>query len=233
MESSTAVIILNWKRPQNIGRLVRSVGEALPKAAIFIIDQAEAPERLTGRTDIPLERCWVRTRPNGGPGVRFRIAAELPFEYYLCIDDDTFLTVDQMRMLMARLYDDPSRAHGVIGQLFRPWREGLQRIRFNGGTDVSFLNCIYAFTRSRAVETLRLATTAGYSTWEDVLRTDDILLSSAGLSRVHDLGPIERCETSSAEGVAMVGAEGFREERHAFITQMAARGLLHMAPPKT
>jgi hypothetical protein len=231
MDPAIAVIILNWKRPQNIGRIVETASEALPHAQIFVVDQAEDPDSLIERTDVPRERCWIRTQPNAGPGVRIKLAAQMPFDHILCLDDDIFLTVDQIRILMARLAADPDSVHGLIGQLFRRYRTGLQRIRLRADSEASFLNCVYAFTRTRAIATMRLARSTGYARWEDVARTEDILLSAAGPgpARVHYLGPLDRCETSSAQGVALVSSAGFREERHTLIVELAKRGVLYLA----
>ncbi len=49
--SSTAVILLNDRRPQNIGEIVRAAAEALPDPAIFVLDQAE-PEFRPARKDL-------------------------------------------------------------------------------------------------------------------------------------------------------------------------------------
>ena len=226
--SATAVIILNWKRPQNIGRIVRLTSDALPQATIFVIDHGEGLDRLADRHDVPLDRCWVRTQTNAGPGVRFKLAAEWPFDRYLCIDDDTFLTIDQIQALMDKLQQNPDGAHGVIGQMFVQEPSYIEKVKVTGDGEVSILNCVYAFGRSRALATLQLAASLGYKSWDDVARTDDILLSCAGPSRIHNLGSIEQCDTSSAEGIATVRTSGFQEERNDLIIELKRRGILSL-----
>lgn len=214
---STAVIIINYKRPQNIGRIVSAAAEALPASPIHVIDHGEGPCSLIGREDIPWDRCWLRTQPNAGPGVRVQIAAHGPFDHYLCIDDDTFLDADQIKRLMLRLEIEPERAHGVTGQMLRRGPEGAYSLEdcISYPTFVTVLNRVYAFTRARAAAALKLAELVGYDRWEAVTRTDDILLSSAGAlpCRVHDLGRFGVCSTSAADGIAIHRGEGFHDER--------------------
>jgi hypothetical protein len=231
--ASTAAIVMSYKRPQNIGRLVRTLSEALPQSPIFVIDHGEGENSLTGRDDIEWDRCWLRTQKNIGPGVRFQIAADWPFEHYLCVDDDTFLTVAQIRALMLNLALEPDRAHGIMGQLLTKNGPGDFRVLecITHDSFVSVLNRIYAFTRARAISTLKLAELVGYDAWGDVFRTEDILLSCAGAlpSRVHDVGPFEECGTNSAEGIALHRGAGFNEERLALMETLLRMNRVYVA----
>lgn len=230
---TTAVIIMNYKRPQNIGGLVTVAAQALPGATIFVLDQGEGPNSLKERDDVPLNLCWVRSQANVGPGVRFRLAAEWPFDHYLCIDDDTFLTALQIRALMFKLQVEPERAHGVTGQLLTRYPNGDCFLKdcIDHDTCISVLNRVYAFTRERAQATLRLAEVVGYARWEDVKRTEDVLLTCAGRlpSRVHNLGPYGECSTNSTEGIATYLTPGFREERLALVRQLMAMNAIYVA----
>ena len=228
--ATIAVIILNWKRPENIGRIVRTASEALPAASIFVIDQGEGPYRLADRHDVPFDRCWMRTQANAGPGVRFRLAADWPYDHYLCIDDDMFLTVGQIRRLMAKLREDPEAAHGVIGQQLIRYGPGHRHlhVRVMEDAQVSMLNCVYAFTRARARKTVSLAASVGYERWEDVMRTEDILLSATGPARVHGFGPLEQCGTSSAEDIAVSQQSGFKEERRLLLVRLMRSGHIYV-----
>src|ERR1700677_4675098 len=83
MTPSIAVIILNYKRPQNIGAIVRAAREALPEAAIFILDQGET-DTLRERDDIPCGEVWLqRAEVNTGAGARVPLASRLPFDLYI------------------------------------------------------------------------------------------------------------------------------------------------------
>src|SRR5262245_40320532 len=90
MAPTIAVILLNYRRPQNIGRIVRLVREALPTAPIYIVDNGEDPA-FRNRDDVPWDQVWLRTPPtNLGAGVRLELASQLPYDHFLAIDDDLF-----------------------------------------------------------------------------------------------------------------------------------------------
>lgn len=230
---SLAVIVLNWRRPQNIARIVRTAAEALPHACILVLDQAEEPNNLAGREDIPWHLMWHQTRQNKGPGERFKLAADLPFDYYLCIDDDVFLTIAQMQRLMDQLIKEPGRAHGVWGQLLMSNAEGNHHL-FNGiarrNTEVSILNQVYAFTKSQALEAITLASLAGFESWSEARFCDDLLLSCSGEApaRIYDFGQLERCSTSDTPGVAVWKQIGFHERRLELAAKMLRLGRLHV-----
>jgi hypothetical protein len=230
---TTAAIVLSYKRPQNIGRLVETLSEALPGSAIFVIDHGQGEDRLTGRDDIAWDRCWLRTQDNAGTGFRFELAADWPFENYLCVDDDTFLTVRQIRALMLKLTQEPDRAHGVTGQLLSKNGSGEFRLAdcVNHNTPISVLNRVYAYTRTTAMHASKLAEVVGYRSWRDVFQTDDILLSCAGPlpPRVHDLGPFEECSTTSAEGIALHRGEEFNEERISLMKTLIQLDMIYVA----
>src|SRR5665647_2075178 len=111
MQPSLAVIVLNYKRPQNIGRIVRGAREGLPHAQIFVSDNA-SQDGLHARDDIPWSEVWLhRAVANNGSGARIALAAGLPFDHYIAVDDDIFLTPDQYAALADRLRREPDRAH--------------------------------------------------------------------------------------------------------------------------
>ena len=233
MSAAVAVILINWKRPQNIGRLVRTVADALPAAAMLVIDHGKGADGLESRDDIARDRCWIGKQANAGAGARIKLAAAMPFDHYLCVDDDTFLSVEQIRALTAALAADPRRAHGLTGQLVSKSGNGPHTLQncVTGSRDVSVVNQAFAFTRARAEATLRLAASIGFGDWSDVRRGDDILLSSAGPdpARIHDLGRFEQCPTSAADGIATCRSADFRAARGMLFEKLFRHGVLYVA----
>ncbi len=217
MAPSLAVIILNYRRPQNIGRIVAAAREALPEAAIFILDQAEADD-LKARDDVAWDEVWLqRALVNKGAGARVPLAASLPFEHFLAIDDDTFLTPRQIAALVDRLRADPDRAHGVFGQRLEPFEGsvGLRNELSRIDAALSILNQVYAFSRSHAAAAIELSARVGFASWDAVGPTDDIFLSCA-LAKpplCHDLGAIEVCPSWNQRGVAVWRTDGFLNVR--------------------
>lgn len=217
MTSSLAVIVLNYKRPQNIAAITLAARSALPNATIFVLDQAQ-DETHQWRDVDPQAMVWLRRSPrNDGAGARVLLASHLPFTHYIAIDDDTFLTPGQISRLAELLQSQPDRAHGIWGQRFERVNGGIQAngslIQVNA--PVSILNRVYAFTRSQATAAIALSARLGFASWRDIGPTDDILLSCAASKPplVHALGPFEQCATSNTPGVAVWKTEGFSDRR--------------------
>jgi hypothetical protein len=237
MAPSLAVILLNYKRPQNIGAIVGAVRQALPDAPIFILDQGER-EEFRARDDIPWSEVWVqRARVNRGAGARVPLACRLPFDLYLAIDDDVFLTPEQIRALAERLQAQPDRAHGVWGERLE-LDQGLISFRTTlTGIDASLsnLNEVYAFSRVQAVAAIELSARLGYPSWESLRVGNDILLSCASRAPplCHDLGPIAHCPTSNEPGIAVWLSNGFREDRAELARRLIAAQAIAVFTPLT
>jgi hypothetical protein len=226
MTPSIAVIILNYKRPQNIGAIVRAARAALPEAAIFILDQAET-DTLRERNDIPWGEVWLqRAEENTGAGARVPLASWLPFDFYIAIDDDVFLTPEQIGQLAERLRAEPDRAHGIWGQRLELDQGQIRYRNSLNGVDaaVSILNEVYAFSRGQATAALELSARLGFSSWRDVRVGNDIVLSCASPKPplCHDLGPLEHCPTSGEPGIAVWKSEGFKEQRLDIVRRLLA-----------
>ncbi|HKT54301.1 MAG TPA: hypothetical protein VJP88_07600 [Caulobacteraceae bacterium] len=232
---SLAVIILNYKRPQNIGAIAAAAREALPDAPIFILDQGER-EDFRERSDVPWREVWVqRARVNQGAGARVPLACSLPFDFYLAIDDDIFLTPQQIRRLAEIVQDQPDRAHGVWGERLELDRDILQTRTSITEIDaaLSNLNEVYAFSRGQAAAAIRLSAQLGFPSWEAVQVGNDILLSCASPKPplCHNLGPIRHCPTCNEPGVAVWLSEGFRERRGELVRRLFAHRAIAVFAP--
>jgi hypothetical protein len=217
MTSSLAFIIENYKRPQNIGTIVRSAREALPDADIFILDQAEQDD-LGARDDIPWSEVWLqRAEINRGAGARVPLAVRLPFDLYIAIDDDTFLTPPQIARLAELLRAEPDRAHGIWGQRLE-FDQGVVSMRSDitrVNAALSVLNLAYGFSRTQAAAAIALSARLGFASWDDVGVVDDLLLSCASTKPplCHDLGPNAFCPTSRSPEIATWQTDGFGARR--------------------
>lgn len=235
MGLSIAVIILNYRRPQNIGAIAAAAREALQDAPIFILDQADTDD-LRERRDIPWSEVWLqRAAVNQGAGARVALASRLPFDLYIAIDDDTFLTPGQIARLAERLRAEPDRAHGVWGERLEldagmiAFRTAIRQV----DAAVSTLNQVYAFSGRQAAAAIELAARLGYDAWSGIGPVDDILLScgSAKPPLCHDLGPIGLCPTAGERGIAVWMSEGFRERRLELAGRLiAARSIAVFSP---
>ncbi len=230
-----AVIIQNYKRPQNIAPVVRNARAALPDSPILLLDQADDAS-LRERAEIPWNEVWYqKAAVNRGAGARVPLAASLPFDLYLAIDDDTFLSPAQIAALTQRLVAEPDRAHGVWGQRLE-LKEGQLVMRNNMGyidAALSILNTAYAFSRTQAQAAIALAAKLGLAAWPERDPVDDILLScgSAKAPLCHNLGPIAFCATSTQPGVATWKEANFSRRRAEVVGRLAGLQAIAVFPP--
>ena len=220
---SVDAIILNFKRRHNIGWIVRTCLACPEVRTVHVIDQAD-PEQLV-RSMPGSRRVVYRREPNIGCGRRLIYGAELDCDLLLCIDDDVFLTTEQIGQLIGRAWEQPDRAHGIWGQDIV---EGDGAIRIEGGVmnvdrPVGILNRVYAFAPEQARAARALATALGLDR-DNLGPFDDVLLSFAAASPplCHHLGPIRDCETSNQPGIAVWKEPGFDERRVALIEKIGA-----------
>ena len=230
-EESLAIIVMNYRRPRNIGRICKTTLEALPNSSLFVLDQAE-DEKCTVSGVVPRQATYRRTE-NAGCIARLRLAAELPFSRFLAVDDDLFLTRAQVRQLAARQQAAPDRVHGIWGQKVRVAgkRLSVENSVVYKDTDVSVLNQAYAFSREQAVAALELAAASGFGP-DEIRICDDILLSSAAAHppRCHDLGQLTICKSADEPGVGLGTERAFHETRARLLVRLLELGRLHAFP---
>lgn len=214
---SVCAIVLSYKRPRNIERIVSELAAATGISRIVVSNNN--PEVELGQWFRPADdRIEVLTQPTRSIcAKRFELAAVEPFEYFICPDDDLFLSCRQMESLIESLKREPQRVHGVFGEI-RSFKAG--KMRFGGGIhhldcEVDILNRCYAFTGRHLVRMNELAVALGYSHVGEALYIDDILLSFSGAGQpvCHDLGELEECPSSDQPGVATYLEPGFDEVR--------------------
>ena len=228
------VVLLSHNRPQNISVLAQC---ALRNGFVrkLIVSNSNRNVRIADWVSHCDNRLVLvdETRPTL-PGHRFVIADQEPGDYFLSIDDDIFLTPRQWAAFFERLVRDEDAPHGITGQIYRP---GVQ---FTNGSEfhhresveeiVDVLIGAYAFTRKQLERLFVLARAIGINCLSDVGNGEDILLSFAGVRapRIHDLGRVFLCASTSLSGVALwTTRKSFWEERHSLLEQvMAARQTL-------
>jgi hypothetical protein len=214
---SLALILLNFRRPQNIGPIVRSVIDALPDVNVFILDQADNND-LRLRNDVPWGQVWYRKAAfNGRAGARIRLASQLPFRYFLALDDDIFPDASHLKGLFEALRCEPTRAHGLWGRIILRADDKHYDLSDGRSYDgpVSVVHMAYAFDKAHVERTMALAAEMGFPSWEHVRFGDDLLLSCAGLQPplCHHFGPLQVCSTSLTKGIAVQAEANFDDVR--------------------
>jgi hypothetical protein len=216
---------------------VRGARAGLPQAQILIYDNA-AEDGLHARGDVPWSEAWLhRAAANNGSGARISLAASLPFDHYIAVDDDVFLTPEQYAELADRLRREPDRAHGICGQ----------RLEFSDGAfayrhrlvaidaGVSILNMVYAFSRAQAVAAMDLAARVGFGDWRRIGSVDDIVLScaSAEPSFCHDVGELSLCPSGNDPAIAQWRTADFSARRDEVVRRLLAIQSIPVFSPLT
>jgi hypothetical protein len=222
-------IMLSYRRPKNIDAIARS---------ILKCDLIERLIVSNNNPEIRISRCVGVRDPrlvledhgsNAGASARFVIARREPGTHYFVLDDDLFLYPAQIAGLLERLFDDPSRPHGIFGQRRKPDR-GFEDGIHGRETTVDVLNRAYAFTRGHLEEFFRLLDAIGGRIDGDRLaegsidRGDDMLLSFSGARSplCHYVGALLDCPTQWLPGVAVWRETGFREFRERLFARLTA-----------
>ncbi len=214
------VIVLNHKRPENVGQIARYVLRAgfVGKLIISNNSQEYPIEKYIKAQDPRL--VLINQAEPSGVGISFELAREYPSRYYLRVDDDIFLHPAQLQWIYWNLRQFADRPHGIFGAALAPDKNPDQEWPFvhrrNVDATVEILNGLFAFTREHLDEYFRLCGLLGITNQKTLMNGEDIVLSYAGDKKplIHNIGPIWECASEASPGVALHQSRPrFYEER--------------------
>ena len=225
------VILLNYKRPQNLPRIVSACLRSDHLPVVYVLDNASddslgvALEELRERWPAARELLHYRPlRANRGSGERYSFAATLDYDAFLCIDDDIFLTPAQIDALFDAYAADTRCIHGIWGERMTIRNREIFMLNAVHGreTRVLIVNRVYAFGRQQAQRACELLAELGYGDWLELGPGSDIVLSYSGehSPMVHDVGPIVSCETSDAAGIAVWRRDDFKDRHRTLLSRL-------------
>lgn len=215
------MILLSYKRPQNINRILTSLKYCLFVQEIIlsnnnpdlkIIDYIKIKDdRL--RIINQKERCY--------PSIRFDLSREAKCKYLIAIDDDIFPRPKQLLALYDALRTDSRMPHGFGGQIFDEKGEKVSHFISNRNLPVEALIWIFAYTKEHVNRYFELLEKAGLDN-NSLKFNEDVPLSFSGsdYARSHYVGKLENCETSNTIGIASYQEDGFGEQRKTLIQIM-------------
>ncbi len=220
----TAIILHNFKRPQNLPRIVSACLKAGHRPDVIVIDNAPddslaAPLHAVAAAEgeAGAHLSYRANLENRGPGDRYSFATQLDHDAILSIDDDLFLTPSQIDALLDYYLRDRDRVHGIWGERVVSRNGGLYLDNgfFGREMEVDILNRAYAFGPAQARAACALLHDLGYEDWLSLGPGSDIVLSFCGERRpmLHDIGALESCETSDLPGVAFWRRDDFKTRR--------------------
>lgn len=229
------IVILSYRRPYNIDLLVRSALRCDAVGEVIVHNNARHTQ-LGDWISVSDSRLSIVEHPKDvGHGIRWKLAAQSSFDWFLSIDDDVFLEAKQIAALFDHLVGNPAVPHGISGEVYQrqerpqpplgpfeeqpygPYHDYPFMVRvIRKDMDVDHLTMTYAFTRQhlqRAEEHLKLL---GLTNMSELYNGDDLLLSFAGNGRprIHDLGSFLQCTSVLIPGIAFCcSTANFRPER--------------------
>ncbi len=215
--ADVTAIILAYKRPQNVDALVRSLLHT-PSIRTVLVSNNNSSLSLRRWMSVRDPRVHVLEQVvDRRCEFRFELARRDDSDLFLAIDDDLFLSPFQLEQLISHLRCDPSRVHGMVGEVFDSW-VGITKRAPQSEMEVDTLNRVYAFTREHVERFFTLLDLFGYTPsnpeWFHV-GYDDILISSSGIHRpmMHSIGTFLDCPTHSDRSVAGWRQDAFSSRR--------------------
>jgi len=227
---SVCAILLSYKRPQNIERIIKNL-IATPNIKHVILSNNNPDIDLSKWFNLqqyPIE--FIQQANHEICIKRFEIALSLPYDYFICPDDDLFLSPKQLETLLDLAQQDRSKVHGIFGQIksFNDNGFGLFSGVHGVTCEVDILNRVYCFSKEHLLKMIELIKQLNLKSMGDALHIDDLLISFSGQRHpiCHDLGEFEDCPSSLEVGIATCAEDGFEAIRLATyrrLTEMTSR----------
>jgi hypothetical protein len=226
-----AILLTNYLRPKSLETQLTTFRAVRDVFEIYVIDNSIRDVNLRQHVTIEDWYTYIEHGINLGAGYRFLMSGSLPHDFLIAIDDDIFLTVDQLFLLYNALRADPDRVHGVWGQTLdfqlkgHPLKGGIHKET----KAVHVISRVYAYTPEISFRSMCIARDVGFTAWRHIGPTDDILLSAASFEPplCHAVDELRVCETADTEGIATWRRDGFFAARDAVIEKLLKFGFFH------
>lgn len=226
-EGQFTAVILSYKRPQNIQWICRSL-LATPAISRVILKNNYPGHCMKTWLPFRHERLEViEQEQETNLLCRYTIAKDSGADQFVFIDDDIFLTPEQIEHLCTEYLADPTAPHGMFGQRLLPSGDfEYNVINYEGHVDV--LNRLYVLGRHHVesvLECARALEQSGYAM--NAFKHDDMLLGLCSTKRPisHNIGLYLDCPTESAS-MAVWRQSGFFEQRAALAKRIQARSAI-------
>lgn len=214
-EEKLSVILLSYRRPENMAAIVAAC-LACPFVGRVVLSNNNPALDIRRFVRARDQRLQIINQPaRCFPSKRYELAREEAGRWFLCIDDDTFLTPRQIRGMFGKLLAEPEAVHGVAGENFKSDRSEFVFEPVAGTAEVDCLVWAFAFTRDHVRTYFDLLERVGLRN-EELQANEDVVLSFSGEGRpcVHNFGTLHLCASRETPGVAVSADAEFRAARH-------------------
>ena len=215
-----AVVILSYKRENNIDRILTSV--LLCGFVDRVIVSNNNPDidvtRHISHRDPRL--TIIQSQEHKVASSRYDVARSCDSEYFICIDDDVFPDPWQLREMFACLVRNPASPVGSTGEVFDHFHKKFRQVRphtlFAGDRSrtVDVILHIYVFTK-RHLERYFENVSAMGQTNEAIHSSEDVIISFCGdqASTFLDVGDMPTCSCWNNPEIATYHRSGFWQFR--------------------
>lgn len=214
MNEKATVIILSYKRPQNITPIVKHV-LCCDFVEKIIVSNNNPDIRIDDYVRIASKKLILFNQNQKTPcRYRWDIAKKYVSKFYIVIDDDVFIFPSQLSTLFSFLIQNPENVHGLFGSTYieKDKKEIGKYIRpenvLNKSMQVDTLHQIYAVSRMHVEKyfyfrkMIEKENPIVFSYLDEF--GDDILISHTSQKKpsVHNVGFVYECPSSVKAGVA-------------------------------
>ena len=227
VEPKATAIILSYARPQNI----QWIALALLKCDFIekvIISNNNPEMKINSWIKIDDPRLEIQNQPvRRRAGYRYEIAKDLDSPYYIFIDDDLYLSCEQIEQMYAELLKNPDVAHGLWGQTIEVSESGALSIT-NGvhsiNEPIDVINRAYFLARHHVDRFLEILKIIGINEVTNLKFGDDMILSMSSKNKpqCHNIGHILECYTANMEGIAIWTEQSFDNIRGDLYKKLSA-----------
>jgi hypothetical protein len=218
-DARVGVVLLSFNREANLEPILRAVLRCRFVDRVLLSNN-HPDKRARDFISVDDPRVTLIDQPQRErPGVRWRLARDLMPEcpVVLAIDDDVFLYPSQIRALVEAVLDEPDRVHGFAGMDGHTYLDGQDR-------DVDHIVRVYATTQDHIARYFDLIDRMPEHGGEVERIGDDMVISLAapGPPRMHDVGYVLSCKTSTEDGIAVNREDDFTSVRDLIFAEATA-----------
>lgn len=213
------VVLLSYDREANLEPILRSVLRCRFVDRVLVSNN-HPDKRARDFISIDDPRVSLVDQPQRErPGIRWRLARERMADcpIVVAIDDDVFLYPSQIKALVEAVIAEPDRVHGFAGMDGHTYLSGEDR-------DVDHIVRVYATTQDHIARYFDLIERMPEHGDEVERIGDDMVISLAapGAPRMHDVGYVLSCRTSTEDGIAVNREDDFTSVRDLIFAEATA-----------
>lgn len=188
---SVCALISVYRQPQNIAEILEQVLASSKIDHVVIVNcnpELDIHEwlDLDGLSVDVFSKVAIK-----GTTARWKLALNLPFDYFYCVDDDVCLNANQITEFITKSLVNPKVSHGLWGQLKRfHSNQAYLSASFCGyDCEVDVVNRCCFYSKENISKSQELAISLGFKNIDSCPYVEDVIISLAGegRSRLHSM----------------------------------------------